>query len=179
LLSNITFRKLVLNDLSRTLLKEFNRYQKTSRILAKEEVSLYEKEACFIDDWNDEKKFNVIRELRYCVQSGGAVLGAYMGEKSVGFANVESKRFGIKLDHVELPYIHVSNEYRGCGIGKRLFNLCCESAKELGAQKLYIGAHPSIESQNFYKAVGCTLAKEVNEDIFNREPLDIQLEYKL
>lgn len=65
---------------------------------------------------------------------------------------------------------------RGIGIGKKLFALCCQEAKRLGGNKLYIAAHPSIESQSFYRAVGCSPAEEVNERIFKREPLDIQLE---
>jgi N-acetylglutamate synthase-like GNAT family acetyltransferase len=176
--SNVVFRKLVLDDLSRSPLTEFNRYQKTIRILVKAENNLYEKDDCFIDDLNDEKKANVTNELRHCIQSGGAFIGAFNEGKLVGVANVENQQFGKFLDYVELPYIHVSNESRSCGIGKRLFYLCCESAKKFGAKKLYIGAHPSIETQSFYKDLGCTLAKEINEDIFNREPLDIQLEYR-
>jgi ribosomal protein S18 acetylase RimI-like enzyme len=179
MLNNIKFRQLVIDDVRKSLLIEFNRYQKTSRVLAKREKNLYEKDDYFIDDWNDEKKADVITELRHCIQSGGAVIGAFNEGKLVGFANVESKRFGKDLDYIELPFIHVSNESRSCGIGKRLFYLCCESAKQLGAKKLYIGAHPSIETQKFYKSIGCTLAKEVNDIIYNREPLDIQLEYRL
>ena len=83
------------------------------------------------------------------------------------------------MDYVELPYIHVSRELRGSGIGKRLFEICCKEAKLLGAKKLYIAAHPSVETQRFYKHRGCTLASEINTVIFNKEPLDLQMEYPL
>jgi predicted N-acetyltransferase YhbS len=177
--SEITNKSLLLDELSKNFLTEFKRYQKTSRVLAKSKHCLTEKADYFIDDWNDEKKAYIIKELRQCVQSGGAVIGAFYEGKLVGFANVASVRFGENLDYVELPYIHVSNESRGSGVGKSLFYLCCEKAKQLGAKKLYIGTHPSVETQKFYKTVGCTLAKEINEDVYNREPLDIQLEYIL
>ena len=65
---------------------------------------------------------------------------------------------------------------RGRGIGKKLFEVCCEKAKLLGAEKLYIAAHPSVETQRLYKHMGCTLASEINAQILNKEPLDLQME---
>lgn len=73
----------------------------------------------------------------------------------------------------ELPYIHVSQEYRRKGIGKTLFSMCCDLAKQMNASKLYIAAHSSVESQSFYRALGCILAKEINDDILAKEPLDL------
>ena len=89
---------------------------------------------------------------------------------------MESNRFGTRKEYVELPYIHVSQELRGSGIGKRLFEICCEIAKQLGAEKLYIAAHPAVETEHFYKQMGCTLAREINPQILNKEPLDLQME---
>ncbi len=34
-------------------------------------------------------------------------------------------------------------------------------------------------TQNSYKSVGCGLVVEVNKEIYEREPLDIQLEFVL
>ena len=53
----------------------------------------------------------------------------------IAFANVESNRFGTRKEYVEFPYIHVSQELRGIGIGKSLFEICCKKAKQLGAEK--------------------------------------------
>jgi ribosomal protein S18 acetylase RimI-like enzyme len=175
----IIYRSLDLSDLHNNVLVTFNRYQKTTTLLAENNNTLIEKEDYFIDDWDKKKKSIVINDLRKCMANGGLVIAAYFNQQLVGFANIEGKRFGRNLAYVEMPYIHISNEHRGKGIGKRLFALTCEGAKQLGAKKLYIGAHPSIETQKFYKTVGCTLAKEINKEVYNREPLDIQLEYKL
>lgn len=49
----------------------------------------------------------------------------------------------------------------------------------VGAKKLYIAAHPAEETQKFYKSVGCLPAIEVNREIYDKEPLDIQLEFEL
>jgi len=65
------------------------------------------------------------------------------------------------------------------GIGKKLFSLICKKAKEMGAQKLYISAHSSEETQAFYKAVGCVEAVEYNVKLVEEEPCDCQLEYCL
>jgi hypothetical protein len=49
----------------------------------------------------------------------------------------------------------------------------------MGAQKLYISAHSSQESQAFYKAMGCVEAMEYNKRLVSEEPCDCQLEYNL
>ncbi len=133
----------------------------------------------FIDEWNDEKKTLVIQSMQNCISCRGIVIGAFEGSDLIGFACVEGEFFGTNKEYLELSYIHVSNKYRNCGIGKKIFDLCREKAKKKDAKKLYIGAHPSVESQSFYKAMGCTLAKEINKKIFDREPNDIQLEFAL
>jgi ribosomal protein S18 acetylase RimI-like enzyme len=178
-MEQIQYRKLLLNDITPFLLKDFNRYQETSFVLFKNQNQYKIKEDNFTDSWNDVKKAEVLKDLQHCINSGGFVLGAFRDNQLIGFANVESKRFGSENQYVELPYIHISNKHRGRGIGKHLFELCCRNAKLLGAKKLYIGAHPSVETQQFYQKVGCTYAEEINEAIYKREPLDIQLEYHL
>ena len=57
--------------------------------------------------------------------------------------------------------------------------MVCEEARRLGADKLYISAHSSKESQAAYRALGCTRAEEVNAELAAAEPFDIQMEYSL
>lgn len=59
------------------------------------------------------------------------------------------------------------------------FYQACEEARRLGADKLYISAHSSKESQATYKALGCVHAKEINPKLAEEEPCDVQLEYVL
>ncbi|MBH0164576.1 GNAT family N-acetyltransferase [Fictibacillus sp. 7GRE50] len=172
----VTFRVVSLIELTEDFLNGFNRYQETKQVWYVEGKAYKVKDDYFIDDWSHERKLQIIQELRKCVSSGGVVAAAWLEKQLVGFANVESERFGSDAQYVELPYLHVSKDIRGTGIGRKLFALCCHEAKRLGGKKLYIAAHPSIESQSFYRAVGCSPAEEVNERIFKREPLDIQLE---
>jgi N-acetylglutamate synthase-like GNAT family acetyltransferase len=174
--SKIIYQVLRAEDLTPHFLQDFNRHQVTNRVWYEDNGNLVQKEDHFIDDWDEEKKAEIIQSLIKCVNDNGKVIGAYESGRLAGFANVEAKLFGARNEYAELPYIHVSNEKRGCGIGKKLFQMCCSEAQKLGARKLYIAAHPSIESQAFYKKAGCTLAEEINEAIFAKEPLDLQLE---
>ena len=62
---------------------------------------------------------------------------------------------------------------------RTLFEAAKEWAKENGANKLYISAHSAVESQLFYKAMGCTEAQVYNQEHVKAEPYDCQLERKL
>ncbi|WNB92151.1 GNAT family N-acetyltransferase [Bacillus sp. NEB1478] len=176
---NVNYSVLNMEDLTPNLLKHFNRYQETKRVLFLNKDALEQKEDYFIDRWDDNKKEDVIDSLKQCIAGNGAVIGAFEDSRLIGFANVEGMLFGSIYQYVELPYIHVSNEVRGMGIGKKLFHYCCLEAEKLGADKLYIAAHPSVETQAFYKRLGCILATEINLIILAKEPLDIQLEKHL
>jgi ribosomal protein S18 acetylase RimI-like enzyme len=177
--NNINYKIMDLTSLQSTNLKKFNRYQETNHVWYKDKDQFSLKADHFVEQWDDDKKTLVLQDLQECVKKGGIVVGAIIEGDLIGFANVEGGLFGNKLEYRELSYIHVSNEFRNSGIGKKLFQLCCEKAKEIGTKKLYIAAHPSEETQHFYRKMGCTFAVEINQTIFNKEPLDIQLEFKL
>lgn len=175
----IKYTVLNLNNLNNTFLKDFNRYQETNHVLFNDNGKYIIKNDHYIEKWDDIKKDYIIQSLKKCIKSGGNVIGVFYNDILIGFAAIENEFFGDDKEYIELTYIHISNEYRKKGIGKKLFKLCCIKAKEMNAKKLYIGSNPSMETQNFYKSVGCISAKYVNQKIFNSEPLDIQLEYIL
>lgn len=178
-MDDIEIRLLCMTDLHTAALQKFNRYQVTNRVLRKENDRYYYKDDHFIESWDEQKKEQVVQSLHQCILAGGIVAGAFADGNLVGFANIERNFFGTDNEYLELSYIHVSYEYRRHGIGRRLFSLCCKYAKELGAKKLYIAAHPSVETQSFYKSMGCTFAVEINKEILAKEPLDIQMEFVL
>jgi N-acetylglutamate synthase-like GNAT family acetyltransferase len=68
---------------------------------------------------------------------------------------------------------------RDKGIGKVLFQMASNWAREKGAKKLYISANSSVETQGFYRSLGCVEAMEYNQAHVDREPYDCQLEYVL
>ena len=105
--------------------------------------------------------------------------GAFDGGRIVGFATVSHRIFGVTARYVQLVCFQISEDYRRQGIGRRLFSLACEEARQLGADKLYISAHSSKESQAAYRALGCSFAEEINEELAEAEPFDVQMEYRL
>jgi N-acetylglutamate synthase-like GNAT family acetyltransferase len=176
---NINYRELKHSELNSSLFATLNRYQETKRVCYKDNDQFLLKLDYFIDEWDQNKKLQVIESLKECIATGGCVMGAFNYGELIGFASVEAELFGMNKEYLELSYIHVSNEFRNSGVGKNLFVLCCGKATNLGAKKLYIAAHPSEESQHFYMAVGCRYAVEINQKIYEKEPLDIQMECSL
>ncbi|MBN4062744.1 MAG: GNAT family N-acetyltransferase [Alkaliphilus sp.] len=158
------------------ILNNFNRYQKTTKGLVMKGTKLIEKDLNFIDEWDGNNKLVVIEAMRKAVVDSGFVLGAFDEKKLIGFIVIEGKNYGV---YRELSYIHVSNEHRGKGIGSKLFKESIEHARQRGIKKYYIAAHPSIESQRFYRGLGCDLANYIIQEIFDKEPLDIQLECEI
>ena len=90
---------------------------------------------------------------------------------------MESERFGSENQYLDLTSIHISEDMRRKGIGKALFLAAGRWAGEQGAKKLYISAHSAVESQAFYRAMGCVEAAEYQRAHVEAEPYDCQLEY--
>ena len=96
-----------------------------------------------------------------------------------GFASVESRPMGTRGQYRELSSLHVSAECRRRGLGRVLFAKAAGWARAQGAEKLYISSHSALETQRFYRALGCTDALEPDAAHTAREPFDCQLEYRL
>ena len=125
------------------------------------------------------KRREIARDVLQTIEQNGFAYGAFCEGKVVGYILVSTKFFGSSQQYIELLLYHVSEPYRRQGIGKELFHLACNRAKELGAKKLYISAHSSKESQAAYRKLGCMEALEINQAIAENEPFDVQLEFAL
>ena len=116
--------------------------------------------APFTDDWN-ERDYRILTEcLKNTVKAGGLVYGTFVAGRLKGFVSVDGTLFGKERPYADLIYLYVSREMRGRGIGRWLFETAKEYARKIGAEKLYISAHSAVETQAFYKAVGCVEASE-------------------
>ena len=133
----------------------------------------------FEENWSIEKCQEIATDVALNMEKSQTAIGAFDGEQIVGFITVAHNIFGNTAKYVQLVAFQVSESYRGNGIGKALFKQACEEAKLLGADKLYISAHSSKESQAAYKALGCVHAAEINRKLADEEPCDVQLEYDL
>lgn len=105
--------------------------------------------------------------------------GAFENGRLKGFVAVLPEIFGGENRYVDLASIHVSQDMRRRGIGTALFLKAKEWARQQGAGKLYISAHSAVESQAFYRGMGCVEAKLYHQKHVEEEPFDVQMELEL
>ncbi len=172
----IIYKELSIGDVDLSLFEFFDRTQHVTKCWRKINGEWLIKDVPFIDNWSEEEYQEGVRYLKDLIQSNGYVIGAFYNGQLKGFASVEPVIFGIHAKYMDLSNIHVSRDMRGQGIGKELFCLAKKWAKARHAEKLYISAHSAIESQAFYKAMGCVEAVEYNKPLATKEPCDCQLE---
>lgn len=176
---NIHLKRIKEKDLTRSLFDDFNRHQEITQAFRAEGGKWVIKDISFTEEWGENEKEELVRCLANTLKTKGIIYGAFDGKRLVGFMSVESNRFGSQKQYVELSSIHVDYNYRGRGIGRQLFECAISCAESLGAKKLYISAHSSVESQAFYRKMGCVEAQEFNLDSLEKEPCDCQLECAL
>ena len=173
------YRSLQEHEIDRELFRDFIRRQIVTKCWRKEDGEWIIKDALFIDDWTEQDYKVLIQCLKHTVRTGGVVYGAFYEGKLKGFAAVLPEIFGGENKYIDLAAIHVSQDMRGTGIGTALFKEAKRWAKEKGAERLYISAHSAVESQAFYKRMGCVEAKWYKKEHVEEEPFDCQLEVKL
>lgn len=173
------YRELKYGEINRELFSGFIRRQVVTDCRRRVDGKWVIKSDPFIDDWNEADYAVLIKCLKNTVTSGGVVYGAFDGGVLKGFASVEPRLFGGEQKYLDLSSIHVSRDMRGRGTGRVLFGKACAWAKAHGAEKLYISAHSAVESQAFYKAMGCVEAEVYDQEHIQAEPFDCQLELRL
>lgn len=172
----ITYRALDFQKMNQELFRDFIRHQVVEDCLRREGDCWVVKADPFIDDWSQEDYQFLVQCLKNTLQTGGVVYGAFRDGCLKGFVSVESAFFGSRNQYVDLTSIHVSEDMRRTGIGRELFAAARDWAKRHGAKKLYISAHSAVESQAFYKSMGCVEAEEYKREHVEAEPYDCQLE---
>jgi len=156
----------------------FIRHQEVTECWRCEEGEWQLQPIAFTEDWDLLRLREEAADLLRTMDEGNPVIGAFDGEKVVGYAQL-GECLGSRGQYIELVGFHVSEPYRGQGIGRRLFSAICDAARAAGADKLYISAHSSRESQAAYCALGCIHAQEVDAAHADAEPCDVQMEYTL
>lgn len=172
----VCYRGLSTAEINRNLFRAFQRKQVVTKCWRKEENQWVIKDAPFIDDWGEREYEILVDCLKNTIATGGLVCGAFIGGALKGFVSVEGAPIGSAGQYMDLSSLHVSQDVRRAGIGRELFAIARKFARERGAKKLYISAHSAVESQAFYRSVGCREAEEYNPEHVEREPYDCQLE---
>ncbi len=132
-----------------------------------------------IENWDQAQREFICWCLREIAAEEGAVFGAFREGALKGIAAVGGTPIGSRNQYLPLSFLHVSQELRGQGIGRNLISLAKAFAVQRGAQKLYLSTQPSVETQAFYKAVGCVEAEEYNAEYVQNDPNECQLELSL
>lgn len=173
------YRELKSEEIDPPLFARFHRYQEVTRCWRKEDGRWVIRDIAFIDEWDENDYRTLCACLRGTIAGNGGVFAAVCEDSLIGFASVEGTRFGPDREYVQLSSLHVSYGLRGGGIGRRLFLLAADRARALGAEKLYISSHSAVETQAFYRAMGCVEALHYDPTLAAAEPCDCQLEYPL
>lgn len=181
--SGIYYRTLCADEICRELFGNFVRHQNVVKCWRKEGEKWVIRDDPFIDDWTEDDYQFLVKCLKNTVQTGGFVYAAFREHSSdsmlKGFVSVEPALFGGEQGYLDLSSIHVSEDLRGKGIGKSLFLAAKGWARKKGGRKLYLSAHSAVETQAFYKAMGCVEAQEYDQRHVEQEPYDCQLECPL
>ena len=173
------FRELCPGEITRELFCSFQRRQIVTDCWRNEAGRWVVRKDPFVDDWGEDEYHLLVRCLKNTCACGGFVYGAFLNNQLKGFVSVEWPPIGSKGQYLDLSSLHVSCDARRHGIGRRLFEAAAAFARSRNIPGLYISAHSAVESQAFYRAMGCTEAVEYQSAHVEKEPFDCQLEYRL
>lgn len=127
----------------------------------------------------DDGEYSVGYHVAFCerhLAAGGTALGAFDGERLVGI--------GVVTPHVrpgiaQLALLHVSDGYRGQGIGHRLCALMDNIARAAGDTAMVVSATPSVNTVQFYMGRGFAPAATPLPELYALEPEDVHLSKSL
>jgi len=130
--------------------------------------------------WPEGEAEENARVLEKCWRSGGWLHGLFDGETLVAAVVVDNRVIhnqGLKMR--QLKFLHISRDYRGQGLGGRLFARACEHGREVAAEALYVSATESRNTVEFYQRQGCRLLAQPDPELLALEPHDIHFYCRL
>lgn len=116
------------------------------------------------------------KECERYLASGATALGAFDGRRLVGIGVV---RPHVRPGTAQLAYLHVSNDYRGRGVGDRLTSDLEQIAREAGTGRIVVSATPSENTVGFYRRHGYEPTANPLPELVELEPDDVQMEKRL
>ncbi len=109
---------------------------------------------------------------RQALETGGAALGAFDGDRLIGFAAV---RYELAGDVAQLAALWMSRGHRRRGIATALVDEAIRLARARGARRMYVSATPSESAVGFYKSQGFHPTPFVHRELYILEPEDIHM----
>lgn len=113
-----------------------------------------------------------IAAWRPILDRGGTLVGAFEGDRLVGFA---IHRPRLAEGTANLSALFVSRSHRRKGVARRLVAEVARLARAEGARRLYVSATPSVATVEFYRSQGFAPTGEPNAELFALEPDDIHM----
>jgi len=176
--NNLNYQKLTRAEISK--FSQIDRTETINNIYYKRDGNLIlEEEHHEVADWGFEEKQKRISELQDIFERGATFFGAFDENNLVGMSVLNHNPVNSGNSRLNLEGLWVSDNYRGMGIGKALFQLAIQEARKIGAKSLYVSATPSENTVRFYKKLGCRLAEPIDQHLYEKEPEDIHLELML
>lgn len=147
----------------------YNRKQDVNKVYRRIDGNFSLVECKYTEDWDLNKKRSVAKQIS---SDDHITYIALENDKVVGFISLLKQLNG---PYMILDMMQVSSEYRGQGIGRRLFEAGKDEARKNGAEALYISACSSEETIAFYRAMGSDLASDPIKEIAEEETFDLQM----
>lgn len=167
----IEIRQLTADIFSEDMLDNYNRKHEVKKVWRGKNCEYVLTEQPYTEDWDLARKRSVARMIgrpdyiTYIAQQDGRV---------VGFIGLKRTLVGKRMI---LDMMHVSADLRGRGLGRKLFQMGIQEARQAGAEELYISACSSEETIAFYRAMGAELTDRPIPEIAEDEPFDLQMTY--
>jgi GNAT superfamily N-acetyltransferase len=117
-----------------------------------------------------------IESWKPLLDAGGVSLGAFDGDRLVGFAIYQPF---LSEGVANLAVLHVTRTHRRKGIAGALTKKLVQLARADGARRLYVSATPTRATVDFYMKQGFEPLAAPNERLFALEPDDIHMELRL
>jgi ribosomal protein S18 acetylase RimI-like enzyme len=179
--SHVAYRRLDPGDLER--LGDIDRTEQIGTLLVQHGRELEERTGgdwsappWFSEGTSDHSVAHQIAECERHLAAGGIALGAFAGERLVGIGIVTPH---IRPGIAQLAYLHVSNGFRGRGVGRSLSDSLEQLAREGGDTAIVVSATPSLNTVRFYRRRGFEPMADPLPELYDLEPEDIHLEKAL
>jgi len=173
---DVTYRALAPQDLER--LADIDRSERIGVLYVQRGAQLEERTGDFsASAWATDRagEHSVAVQRAECeryLAAGGSGVAAVAGERLVGIGIVKPHlRPGI----AQLAYLHVSEGFRGRGIGRRLSDELEALARAAGDTEIVVSATPSQNTVRFYLGRGYEPMEEPLPELFELEPEDVHL----
>ncbi len=126
-------------------------------------------------DWPDGEPALYTPLLEDCFDHGGVFWGVFSDTKLIAAAVVEARPVADYPQLRQLAFLHVSHHWRGKGLAVLLYQLCMETACNMGAEGLYISSTSTRRTVEFYMHQGGQVTSQPDKALFALEPEDIHL----